>query len=316
MEVIRSRKRNVVDSKNSGCASRQRGNLLACGEISMATEGNNRDRSKSPPMRKYREVVGNFNRPSIDKGLAGVQKVAMRDLSVGLNQEKSSGLETNSGTLDPGILNTNGSRCLSVTKQGVCDDSSGKKGQSNGGFEWAGSGSNHVCNFEKMVDANAYANVILGSSGLYGQDRSWAKLAIDHHQKEKVKLTYVEPTVEQDSIITGCPPLSVALKKWHPVMELNKVCPKSISLKVKFFDIPMELVSLVGLSYMASTMGKPLALDRITEETCDDKLGYIGFVRILIEVDASPKLSKMIRMRMPSEEFCEENPMVVMVDYQ
>ncbi|KAJ0105219.1 hypothetical protein Patl1_18784 [Pistacia atlantica] len=262
MEVIRSRKRNVVDSKDSDCAFRQRGNLPACGEISMAAEGNNQDRSKSPPMRKYREVVGNFNRPSIDKGLAGAQKVAMRDLI------------------------------------GVCDDSSGKNEQSNGGFEWAGwselgwkwggSRSNHACNSKKMVDANACANVILGSSGLYGQDRLWAKLAIDCHQKEKVKLTYFEPTVEQDSIITGCPPLSVALKLW----------------------------SLVGLSYMASTMGKPLALDKITEETCHDKLGHIGFMRILIEVDASPKLSKMIRMRMPSEKFCEENPMAIMVDYQ
>lgn len=106
------------------------------------------------------------------------------------------------------------------------------------------------------------------------------------------------------------------LQKWHLGMELSKVCPKSIPLWIKFYDVPMKLWNPVGLSYMASTVGKPITLDRITKETCQDKLGRIGFVRILLEIDASWNLSNKIRMRMPSDENSERKPMEVSVYYQ
>lgn len=54
------------------------------------------------------------------------------------------------------------------------------------------------------------------------------------------------------------------LQKWHTGMELNKVAPQVIRLWVKFYDVPLEMWSPIRLSYLASTVGKPLALDSIT----------------------------------------------------
>lgn len=98
-------------------------------------------------------------------------------------------------------------------------------------------------------------------------------------------------------------------------MEFNKVCPKLVSIWVKFLDVPMELWSPLGLSYMASMVGRLLVLDRITEETCHDKLICIGFARILIEANTSRKLPDMIRIMMPIKKVCERKPMEVKVDY-
>lgn len=48
-------------------------------------------------------------------------------------------------------------------------------------------------------------------------------------------------------------------------------------------------------------MGKLLALDKITKDMCRDSSCCVGFARILIEVNTSRPLPKMVRVRMPSK---------------
>ncbi|KAJ0031534.1 hypothetical protein Pint_12903 [Pistacia integerrima] len=109
--------------------------------------------------------------------------------------------------------------------------------------------------------------------------------------------TRSHPSFDHDGIVMGCPPLSIALKAKSP--------QKSVPLWVKFFDAPLQLWSLMGLSYMASTVGRPIVLNKITDEMCHDWLGRIGFANILIKVDATRKLPELIRMKMPMNENCE-----------
>ncbi|KAJ0013740.1 hypothetical protein Pint_20053 [Pistacia integerrima] len=93
----------------------------------------------------------------------------------------------------------------------------------------------------------------------------------------------------------------ILLQRWQPEMELNKESPLSILLWVKFYNVLLELWSVEGLSYIASGVGRPLSMDRITEDTCRNGVGHIGFARVLIEVEASKKLPEEIKVKMPSE---------------
>ncbi|KAJ0103618.1 hypothetical protein Patl1_05369 [Pistacia atlantica] len=87
----------------------------------------------------------------------------------------------------------------------------------------------------------------------------------------------------------------ILLQRWHLEMQLNKGSPRFIPLWVKFYDVPMEYWSQDGMSFIASGVGKPLGMDRITEDTCIYGKGRIIFARILIEVDAAKKLPECIK---------------------
>ncbi|KAJ0099021.1 hypothetical protein Patl1_20604 [Pistacia atlantica] len=71
----------------------------------------------------------------------------------------------------------------------------------------------------------------------------------------------------------------------------------------------------IGLSYTASMVGEPLSMDMITEDTCNDNLGIIGFAKVLIQGDAARKLPDMVRVRVPTEENIEPKAMSVRVDF-
>ncbi|KAJ0007875.1 hypothetical protein Pint_29784 [Pistacia integerrima] len=75
-------------------------------------------------------------------------------------------------------------------------------------------------------------------------------------------------------------------RKWNSTKRLRRLIP----VWVKLFDVPLEFWSPDGLSYIASGVGKPLGMDKITEDTC--------------------------RIRMPNEVNDESKIMGVRVDYQ
>ncbi|KAJ0048928.1 hypothetical protein Pint_15714 [Pistacia integerrima] len=79
----------------------------------------------------------------------------------------------------------------------------------------------------------------------------------------------------------------ILLQKWQPGMELSKESSRFIPVWVKFYDIPLELWSAIRLSYIASTVGKLLGMDRITEDSCGYSLRRMRFARILVEVDTA-----------------------------
>ncbi|KAI8535795.1 hypothetical protein RHMOL_Rhmol10G0201800 [Rhododendron molle] len=55
------------------------------------------------------------------------------------------------------------------------------------------------------------------------------------------------------------------LKLWHPHLKLEKVQLSTIPLWVHFYNIPLELWTGPGFSYIASSVGRPLYVDKLTE---------------------------------------------------
>lgn len=74
------------------------------------------------------------------------------------------------------------------------------------------------------------------------------------------------------------------LQIWQPTMVLNKESPRFVPLWIKIFDVPLEFWSSEGLSYIASAVGKPLGMGKVTVDMCQLGVGLIAFARVLVEV--------------------------------
>lgn len=79
----------------------------------------------------------------------------------------------------------------------------------------------------------------------------------------------------------------LVLKKWHPNFDLLKEDLRSVPLWVKLHGVPLEYWTPVGLSHIASAVGKPLHTDKLTASK-----KRISFARICVEVEASKELPK------------------------
>lgn len=56
------------------------------------------------------------------------------------------------------------------------------------------------------------------------------------------------------------------LKQWHPHMSFAKDQVKTIPIWAQFYNVPLDLWTAQGLSYVASAVGKPLYADSMTEQ--------------------------------------------------
>lgn len=68
----------------------------------------------------------------------------------------------------------------------------------------------------------------------------------------------------------------IVLKKWHSMMKLSKDQLDKIPIWVKLFSVPMEYWDDYGLSRIASAIGEPLCMDRLTDH--GDKVSSQKFV--------------------------------------
>lgn len=75
------------------------------------------------------------------------------------------------------------------------------------------------------------------------------------------------------------------LKLWHPYLKLEKDQLSTVPLWVHFYNIPIELWTGPGFSYIASSVGRPLYVDQFTESG-----KRISFAKICVEVDCSSPL--------------------------
>ncbi|KAF7152597.1 hypothetical protein RHSIM_Rhsim01G0214400 [Rhododendron simsii] len=72
----------------------------------------------------------------------------------------------------------------------------------------------------------------------------------------------------------------LVLKQWHPHMCLKKELVSKIPIWVQLYNAPLELWTAPGLSYVASAIGRPLYVDRMTE-TCK----RLNYAKACVEVD-------------------------------
>ncbi|GJY56238.1 reverse transcriptase domain-containing protein [Tanacetum coccineum] len=84
------------------------------------------------------------------------------------------------------------------------------------------------------------------------------------------------------------------------VIEKGEVT--KVPVWVKMHNVPLLAYSDVGLSLIATQIGKPIMLDAFTSSMCVESLGIIGFAQALIEVSSDFDLKKEVIMAIPNEE--------------
>lgn len=103
----------------------------------------------------------------------------------------------------------------------------------------------------------------------------------------------------------------IVLKHWKEgLSSLSEPCC-SAPVWVKFYNVPMSYLAPKGLSYLASGIGKPLSVDKVTE-----KLEPMNFVRICIEITTSSSLLDKLEVVVIDDESNSEKLVVIRVEYQ
>ena len=81
---------------------------------------------------------------------------------------------------------------------------------------------------------------------------------------------------------------------------------------VKFFDVPLECWSMLGLSELASSLGKPIHADSMTEDR-----KRLGLACICIEMSDSSSFPWFIKLYQGIDEFSGEPKIArILVEYQ
>ncbi|KAF5205327.1 Rna exonuclease [Thalictrum thalictroides] len=82
------------------------------------------------------------------------------------------------------------------------------------------------------------------------------------------------------------------VKAWSIEVEENRGLVMNVPVWVKFLNVPKHLWNTKGLSVMASALGKPLCMDKTTE---DRKM--LTFARICVEISAENELPNEIKLK-------------------
>ncbi|GKE03475.1 zinc knuckle CX2CX4HX4C containing protein [Tanacetum coccineum] len=61
-------------------------------------------------------------------------------------------------------------------------------------------------------------------------------------------------------------------------------------------NVPLEAWNTHGISRLASSLGNPITMDRITASMCEKAYGRASFARVLVEVDATKELADSIEV--------------------
>ncbi|GAV92829.1 DUF4283 domain-containing protein/zf-CCHC_4 domain-containing protein, partial [Cephalotus follicularis] len=88
----------------------------------------------------------------------------------------------------------------------------------------------------------------------------------------------------------------LALRKWNKGMSLKLEDCNSIPVWVKLSNVPVHLWTKIGLSYIASVLGKPLYMDSTTTNR-----QALAFARICVEMSASSPFPNTILLELEDE---------------
>lgn len=103
----------------------------------------------------------------------------------------------------------------------------------------------------------------------------------------------------------------IVLKHWKEGMvSLFESCTTT-PVWVKFFNIPMSYLSPKGLSFIASAVGKPLFVDKVTE-----KLEPMNFARVCIEITTASALPDNLVVTIFDDDTGLDKLVDVRVEYQ
>ncbi|CAL5342251.1 unnamed protein product [Camellia sinensis] len=89
----------------------------------------------------------------------------------------------------------------------------------------------------------------------------------------------------------------INFRKWEPGLHLSTCVFSFFPIWVKFFNVPLELWTEEGLSFVASVIGKPLFLDEPTRLK-----SRLTFARVCVEVDATKEIPNSFKINLG---YCE-----------
>ncbi|CAI9274213.1 unnamed protein product [Lactuca saligna] len=82
------------------------------------------------------------------------------------------------------------------------------------------------------------------------------------------------------------------VQRWRPGLVLSKPQINSVPVWVKVFNVPLEYWNSKGITLIANEIGKPIAMDKITQKMCNEHWGRPSFMRFLVEMSAESEWMK------------------------
>lgn len=92
----------------------------------------------------------------------------------------------------------------------------------------------------------------------------------------------------------------MVLRKWQPNINLSGKYLSTMPLWVKLYNVPLELWTRVGLSYVASAIGKPLDLDESTASR-----SRLTYARVYVEISATDDIPCSFDLELPNGDTIE-----------
>ncbi|XP_071739373.1 uncharacterized protein [Rutidosis leptorrhynchoides] len=109
--------------------------------------------------------------------------------------------------------------------------------------------------------------------------------------------------------------MPIILNVWSSNVSLTKEDLTKVPVWVKLHDVPLTGFTEMGLSIIASKIGRPMMLDSYTSNMCLESWGRPNFARAMIEVSADKELRNTIKVGTPNDN--GTNTMdVVTIEYE
>ncbi|GJW86809.1 RNA-directed DNA polymerase, eukaryota, reverse transcriptase zinc-binding domain protein, partial [Tanacetum coccineum] len=80
------------------------------------------------------------------------------------------------------------------------------------------------------------------------------------------------------------------VQKWDPQVTIVKSAPCKIPVWIKLFNVPLEAWSIKGISTLSSKLGRPIMMDKVTTDMCNRGIGWLGYARVLVKIEAGKAL--------------------------
>ncbi|XP_039059739.1 uncharacterized protein LOC120203531 [Hibiscus syriacus] len=87
--------------------------------------------------------------------------------------------------------------------------------------------------------------------------------------------------------------LAIILRKWEPSLQNLSFDLSSLPIWVHLYNVPLELFSRLGLSYIGSAIGIPLSMDTVTaSKTC------LEYTKLCIEIRAKDTIPEQVKVEL------------------
>ncbi|GJR23305.1 putative reverse transcriptase domain, reverse transcriptase zinc-binding domain protein [Tanacetum coccineum] len=150
-----------------------------------------------------------------------------------------------------------------------------------------------------------YENTLVG----YFMGKTIASTVVENYVKNTWSKFGVQKVMKTDN--------GVFLFKFSSLTGLEqKGEVTKVPVWVKLHGVPVLAYSDVGLSLIATQIGKPIMLDAFTSLMCVESWGRISFTRALIEVSAKSSLKTEVVMAIPNDEDDGHTKEVIRVEYE